>query len=196
VSREGPSLRHFIAALFSSQYSTDIHPPSSQLAGRPVMLEGQAVAAGLRDAGVTHVIWIPDSELGTWNEALSSTEGLALVRVCRAGEAFAIAAGLWIGGKKPVVMIQCTGLFEAGDALRNVLHDLKIPLFVVVGVRSWRAHQEGKTADNCPVFTEPILNAWQIPTTLLPLDATAEDLIAEYRRHLDDGGPHAVLLPE
>lgn len=160
------------------------------------MLEGHAVAVGLRDAGVTHVVWIPDSELGTWDSALRSTEGLSLVRVCREGEAFAIAAGLWIGGKKPVVMIQCTGLFEAGDALRNVLHDLKIPLFLVVGVRSWRAHLKGKTADNCPTFTEPILNAWQIPTTLLPLDATADDLIAEYRRHLNSDGPRAILLPE
>lgn len=160
------------------------------------MMEGQTVAAGLRDAGVTHVVWIPDSELGTWNQSLSSTEGLSLIRVCREGEAFAIAAGLWIGGKKPVVMIQCTGLFEAGDALRNVVHDLKVPLFFVVGVRSWRVHQEGKTPDNCPIFTEPILKAWQIPMTLLPVDATANDLAAVYTRHLQTNASHAVLLPE
>src|SRR5438270_13668888 len=129
------------------------------------MLDGPAVAAALKDSGVTHVVWIPDSELGTWEQALE--ESFSLVRVSREGEAFAVAAGLWLGGKKPIVLIQCTGLFEAGDALRNVVHDMKVPLFFLVGVRSYYAHQEGKTTDTCPVFTEPILQAWQIPYTVL-----------------------------
>jgi len=81
------------------------------------MLDGPAVAAALRACGVTHVIWIPDSETGTWEPALLAAEGLTLVRVCREGEAFVIAAGLLLGGKKPAVIVQCTGLFEAGDAL-------------------------------------------------------------------------------
>ena len=83
------------------------------------MLDGPSVVAALKDCGVTHVVWLPDSELGTWEAALTGPAGLPLVRVCREGEAMAVAAGLTLGGKKPVVMIQCTGLFESGDALRN-----------------------------------------------------------------------------
>ncbi len=93
------------------------------------MLDGPSIAAALKRCGITHVVWIPDTELGTWNTALSAAEGLTLLRVCREGEAFVLAAGLYLGGKKPIVVLQCTGLFEAGDALRNVLFDLKIPLF-------------------------------------------------------------------
>ena len=44
--------------------------------------------------------------------------------------------GLHLGGRQPLIVLQCTGLFEAGDALRNLIHDLKLPLFFVVGVRS------------------------------------------------------------
>src|SRR5579862_7158286 len=101
------------------------------------MLNGPEVVAALKSSGVTHVIWIPDSELGVWEKALAGPDGLPLIRVCREGEAFGIAAGLYMGGKKPVVIIQCTGLFEAGDALRNVLHDMHLPLFIIVGVRSY-----------------------------------------------------------
>ena len=54
----------------------------------------------------------------------------------REGEAWAIAAGLQLGGKRPLVMIQNTGLFESGDALRNVLFDLRLPLVAVIGYRS------------------------------------------------------------
>ncbi len=140
------------------------------------MLDGPSVVRALKECGVTHVVWLPDSELGTWETALTAPDGLPLVRVCREGEAFAVAAGLLLGGKHPVVVLQCTGLFEAGDALRNVIHDLKLPLFLIVGVRSYHAHRQGQSKDSCPVFTEPILQAWQVPYTLLDTQHTAGDL--------------------
>src|SRR5262245_47016697 len=99
------------------------------------MIDGPSIAAAFKNAGITHVVWIPDTELGAWNAALSAEPSVKLIRVCREGEAFALAAGLHIGGKKPIVVIQCTGLFEAGDSLRNILYDMGLPLFMVVGVR-------------------------------------------------------------
>jgi sulfopyruvate decarboxylase TPP-binding subunit len=160
------------------------------------MLDGPSVAAALQEAGVTHVVWIPDSELGTWEPALLAAPGLQLIRVCREGEAFGVAAGLALGGKRPIILIQCTGLFEAGDALRNTLHDLKLPLFLVVGLRSYYAHRQGKSVDTCPVFAEPILRAWQIPYVLLDNTHTAADLAAAYRQAQAEGRPGAVLLAE
>jgi sulfopyruvate decarboxylase TPP-binding subunit len=160
------------------------------------MLDGPSVAAALRECGVTHVLWLPDSDLGTWEPALRSAHDLALIRVCREGEAFAIAAGLWLGGKQPVIAIQCTGLFEAGDALRNTVHDLKAPLFFIVGVRSWYAHQQGTSTDTCPVFAEPIMRAWQIPYVLLDRNHTAADLGAAYRQARAAGRAGAVLIAE
>jgi sulfopyruvate decarboxylase TPP-binding subunit len=160
------------------------------------MLEGPAVVAALKACGVTHVVWIPDSELGTWEPALTGPGGLPLVRVCREGEAIGVAAGLLIGGQRPIVVIQCTGLFEAGDALRNIVHDLKLPLFLVVGVRSYYAHQQGATKDSCPVFTEPILRAWQIPYTVLDQRHGADDLASAYRQAWAEGRAAAVLVAE
>jgi sulfopyruvate decarboxylase TPP-binding subunit len=160
------------------------------------MLEGPAVVAALKACGVTHAVWIPDSELGRWEPALASDADLKLIRVCREGEAMAVAAGLYLGGKRPIVLIQCTGLFEAGDSLRNVVHDMKLPLFFVIGVRSYFAHRQGKSADNCPVFTEPILRSWQIPYVLLDDRATADDLAAAYRQAQAEQRPGAVLLAE
>ena len=92
--------------------------------------------------------------------------------------------------------MQCTGFFEAGDSFRNFVHDLKLPLFFVIGVRSYFAHRKGATADTCPVFTEPILRAWAIPYTLLDHRHTAADLAAAYAQARDAGGAAAVLLAE
>jgi sulfopyruvate decarboxylase TPP-binding subunit len=160
------------------------------------MLDGPSVVAALKECGVTHAIWLPDSELGTWEAALTAPDGLPLIRVCREGEAFAVAAGLILGGKKPIVLIQCTGLFEAGDALRNIVHDLRLPVFFVVGVRNYYAHQQGATADSCPVFTEPILRAWRIPYVLLDRQHTAADLASAYRQAQDEQRAAAVLVAE
>jgi sulfopyruvate decarboxylase TPP-binding subunit len=160
------------------------------------MLDGPSVAAALKRCGITHVVWIPDTELGTWDAALTADADLTLIRVCREGEAFAVAAGLHLGGKKPIVVIQCTGLFEAGDALRNVLFDMKLPLFLIVGVRSYYAHRQGASADTCPVFAEPIMRAWQIPYVVLDNHNNADDLARAILQAQTEKRPGAVLIAE
>ena len=57
------------------------------------MLDGPSVVAALKGAGVTHVVWVPDSTTGTWEPALTFDPDLTLVRVCREGEAVAVAGG-------------------------------------------------------------------------------------------------------
>jgi sulfopyruvate decarboxylase TPP-binding subunit len=160
------------------------------------MFTGAEVVAVLGRCGVTHVVWIPDSEIGTWESALTAAPGLRLIRPAREGEAVGIAAGLMLGGARPLVVIQCTGLFEAGDALRNVVHDLKLPLTLVVGVRSWHAHQQGRGFDTCPVYTEPILRAWNLPYRLLDRTHSAADFEAALKGVVESGQAGAVLLPE
>lgn len=160
------------------------------------MLDGPSVAAVFKECGITHVVWIPDSVLGTWEEALTADGALKLIRVCREGEAIAVAAGLILGGKQPIVLLQCTGLFEAGDALRNIVHDLRLPLFLVIGVRSLKAHRAGTSTDTCPVFTEPILQAWKIPYVLLDERHRSSDLGAAYRQARDEDRAGAVLIEE
>jgi sulfopyruvate decarboxylase TPP-binding subunit len=160
------------------------------------MWDGRSVVAALEACGVTHVVWIPDSDIGRWETALKAASHLKLLRVCREGEAIALAAGLYLGGCRPIVVMQCTGLFEAGDTLRNVLHDMHLPLFLLIGIRSYHAYQRGVSADSCPVFTEPILQAWQLPFTVFDDNRTITDLTACYQEAQVKNQAYAVLLAE
>lgn len=54
------------------------------------MLTGPQIVEIFTKLGITHVVWLPDSTLGTWESALSSAAGLQLVRACREGEAWTI----------------------------------------------------------------------------------------------------------
>jgi sulfopyruvate decarboxylase TPP-binding subunit len=160
------------------------------------MIEPAAVVAALEAAGFTHLVWIPDTHLGTWETALAGSR-LAPVRVTREGEAIGLAAGLMLGGARPLVAVQCTGFFEAGDAVRNVAHDLKLPLKLIIGVRSWTAHAAGKTADNCPRFATKLVQAWELPHTLFdPAEATADQLAVALRGLVANPGPAALLWAE
>jgi len=139
------------------------------------MLDGPAVVNAIESAGFTHVVWIPDSHLGTWDAAFVKSR-LKLIRPTREGESVALAAGLLLGGATPLVIVQCTGFFEAGDAVRNVVHDMGLPLKILVGVRSLHAFQAGKSNDNCPRFAEPLVKAWEFPVTWFdPFNATAAE---------------------
>lgn len=142
------------------------------------MFTGTQIVDLLTEMGISHVVWIPDSTLGQWEEALVASPGIELVRVCREGEAWSVAAGLHLGGAAPLVIIQCTGLFESGDALRNVVHDYKLPLFAFVGYRSY-LNQSTLPGDTCLVFTEPILDAWKLDYRFID----APEKIAEIRDH-------------
>jgi sulfopyruvate decarboxylase subunit alpha len=160
------------------------------------MFDGPSVAAALKSCGVTHVVWVPDSVLGQWDAALNNDPNLSLIRVCREGEAIAVAGGLHLGGKRPIVLMQCTGLFEAGDSLRNFIYDLNLPLFFLIGVRSYYAHQKGETADTCPVFTEPTLQAWGLPYVVLNDRSSPKDLAAAYRDAQAERRAGAAILAE
>src|SRR5215218_7856413 len=157
-----PSARHRLDAPAPPQYATA--SPLTRAATE--VFSGEQVAALLTELGVTHVITVPDSTIGRGEGAIERSSTVRLVRVCREGEAWQVAAGLLLGGATPIVMIQCTGLFESGDALRNVLHDWKLPIFSVIGYRSYLS-QETIPGDTCLIFTEPILDAWKVDYRLI-----------------------------
>lgn len=161
------------------------------------MLPGDAVVRAIEAAGFTHVVWIPDSHLGTWDAALSASQKVRLIRPTREGEAVGLAAGLMLGGANPLVAVQCTGFFEAGDAVRNVAHDLSLPLKLLVGVRSWRASRAGKSGDNCPAFAEPVVRAWGLPVEWVdPFTATEADVGAALARLAGTATASALLWGE
>lgn len=158
------------------------------------MFEGAQIATLLEELEVTHVVTIPDSTLGPWLSEIAETQ-VQVIQVCREGEAWGVAAGLQLGGASPLVMIQCTGLFESGDALRNLLHDYRLPLFAIVGYRSYLS-QDTLPGDTCLTFTEPILDAWKLDYRLVDAVEKFGEIADLYRSCRDDGRAGVALIAE
>ncbi len=162
------------------------------MATHEVILHPISVVEELKKNNITHVVWLPDSETNFMYQLLTNEPTLDLVPVCREGETMAIAAGLWVGGKRPVVLIQNTGIFESGDSIRGLGLDVNQPLVMLVGYRGWTRH--GITSDSAARFIEHILHAWGINYYLIETDEDADRIsyaIAEAER---TNRPVAVLV--
>jgi sulfopyruvate decarboxylase TPP-binding subunit len=159
------------------------------------MFSGEQVAEVLDELQITHVVTVPDSTIGQWQSAIEQRGRTRLVRVCREGETWEVAAGLHLGGARPVVMIQCTGLFESGDAIRNVLHDWKLPIFSIIGYRSY-LNQDTLPGDTCLVFTEPVLDTWKIDYRLLTSPDQIGAIGEHYRATAGANVPGCILVAE
>lgn len=127
--------------------------------------------AALSAGRVTHLLGVPDSSTAElFGEPVTAMGNGSLVgrrplviTVCREGEAFAMAAGLWAGGARPAVWMQSTGLFGSGDSIRSVGQELRVPVPLVVGWRGRLGKPNAGQFDTATEWLEPTLLAWRIP---------------------------------
>ena len=157
-----------------------------------VVLHPASVVEELKKNNISHVVWLPDSETNFMYQLLTGEPSLDLVPVCREGETMAIAAGLWVGGKRPIVLIQNTGIFESGDSIRGLGLDVNQPLVMLVGYRGWSRH--GITNDSAARFIEHILHAWNINYYLIETDEDADRISVAIEEADRTQKPVAVLV--
>ena len=146
----------------------------------------------LESNDVTHVVWLPDTETSFLYQSISKNNQIKIIPICREGESIPLAAGLWIGGKKPVVMIQNTGLFESGDSIRGLAVDISLPLVIIVGYRGWTRH--GITKDSAAIYTEPTLNAWGLKYYLIDGDDDLNRISIAFEESKKENKPIVCLI--
>ena len=159
---------------------------------RQAELSPETVLEELKKNGVTHVVWLPDSETNWLYILMDAEPTLDLISVSREGQAFSTAAGLAVGGAKPVILIQNTGLQESGDSLRGWAIGMNIPVVVMVGYRGYTRH--GDNSDTAATFTEPFLNAYNIKYYLIENNADAGRITRAFEEAEKGRRPVAVLV--
>ena len=156
------------------------------------VLSPETVLGEIKKNGVSHIVWLPDSETNWLYVLMKAEPSLHVVAVSREGLAYSLAAGLSAGGKTPIILIQNTGLMESGDSLRGWALGLNIPVVLMVGYRGWTRH--GVTQDTAAVYTEPFLNAFRINYYLVENNADAPRISAAFEEALKTRRPVAVLI--
>jgi sulfopyruvate decarboxylase subunit alpha len=149
----------------------------------------------LRDVGVTDVVAVPDTHQRSLIQLLDQTEDIRFIQAATEDEAVALAAGLIVGGRKPVVQIQHAGLYACVNHLRGIADDGRFPMVFLIGLlgrdpqRMPREH-----AGSMVRLAEPLLDTMGVPHWLLDgpgdLGMVAEAFAAADERQ----GPTALLV--
>lgn len=158
-------------------------------------LDPRALLRALQEAGVTHVITVPDTHQRSLLDLLTSAESPQLVTVCAEDEAFAIAAGLWVGGHVPLLLIQNAGLFASMNSLRGIALDGRVPMPLLIG--EYLRDPEVASRDNAArvvSLTEPTLELWGVPYRSLEQPADVGHIRPAVQQALRDRGPVALLV--
>lgn len=158
-------------------------------------LSGAKVVEAIGRLGITHVIYLADFMQGfILQELLTTYPDVTLITVCREGEAIPIAAGLWMTGKKPLIMHQNAGLLETGDAIASVGIDLSIPILMMIGYRGYRSSRSTLMTDPPGRYVEPLLRALDVPYEILEVDEDIVKLEAMDRLAQEARRPTAALV--
>ena len=113
----------------------------------------------------------------------------------REEEAFGIASGLYLGGRRPAVMLQSSGLGNSLNALTSLVIPYQIPMLVVISMRGdageWNAAQVpmGRAVP-------PICDALGLPAVTIERHDETEAIV----RHIGETAfstrlPGVCLLP-
>ena len=157
-----------------------------------VALSPETVLRHMTQNGVTDVVWLPDSETNWLFLLMQAEPSLRLVGVTREGHACSIAAGLHAGGRKPLILIQNTGMMESGDSIRGWLLGMNVPVVLMVGYRGWTRH--GVTSDTAATYTERFLMAFGINYYLIENDADAPRISIAFEEARRTQRPVVVLV--
>ncbi|MGB9004587.1 MAG: thiamine pyrophosphate-binding protein [Candidatus Aminicenantales bacterium] len=176
------------------------------------MVSAKSVLAELKACGVTHVVGLADNASAALVSLLAGDDSVRYIGVTREGEAFALASGLWIGGKTAVVVVQNTGFLESGDGLRGTAQRMRIPLVclityrgyeemrrqkAVAGTKPWTIEEFSRAdLDSAAIVTEPTLEAWNLPFDFLETDADLPRIAQAFSRALRESRPVVLLVTE
>ena len=159
------------------------------------MPSAKKIVDELKKWNVTHVVGLPDNGTAGIYERQEADPDVDVITVTREGEAFAIATGLYVGGKQPVVVIQSTGFLESGDAIRGTAFGMQIPLVTLIGYRGYNTMDASSPrVDTAATFLEPTLKAWKFPYSKLETDDDVPYISEAFEKARGTSMPTAVLL--
>jgi len=133
-----------------------------------------AIYNGLKGAGIDFVTSVPCVNLSPLLKLISSDLEIVHIPVTREEEGVGLCAGAWMGGKKPALLMQNSGLGNSINALASLDLLYGIPLLMIISHRGCAGEP---IVGQVPMgrLTPKLLEAMEIPS-FKPTPAEAEEI--------------------
>lgn len=90
---------------------------------------------GLKDAGINFVVSVPCINLKKLIELINSDDEIKHVPVTREEEGFGVCAGAYMGGLKPAILMQNSGLGNSVNVLASLMKLYNFPILMIISHR-------------------------------------------------------------
>ena len=157
-------------------------------------MTGAALAALLEAQGYDFVTGVPCSMISSLIATLETHPRLPYVPAVREDVAVGLAAGAWLAGRRPLVLMQNSGLGTSLNALVSLSLLYRLPALLLV---TWRGHRGTDAPEHLLMgeISPSLLEMIRIPHRVLSAKSVADD-VAWGRAESDRlSQPVALLLP-
>jgi sulfopyruvate decarboxylase subunit alpha len=147
----------------------------------------------LKKNGFDFCTGVPCSILSNIINYMSGSTEFTYIPATREDEAIGIAVGAYMGGKRPVVLMQNSGLGNSINTLTSLVLLYQIPLLFII---SWRGYQ-GKDAPEHLLMGKYMMNflkIMKIPTEIIEKDILEEQVMRAFRIMEEQKIPVALIL--
>ena len=162
------------------------------------MIGAEAFIKAARGAGFTHYTGVPCSYLTPLINCVINDDRLSYFSSANEGDAVATAAGLTVGGRRAVAMMQNSGLGNAVNPLTSLAYTFDIPVLLIVTHRGSPTRRDEPQHELMGRITGDLFDLMEIPWE--PFPATERDLgpaLERVERHCAGRQrPYALLMEQ
>lgn len=90
---------------------------------------------GIKDAKIDFIVSVPCANLKKLLNLIDEDEDIKHVPVTREEEGFAICAGAYMGGLRPAILMQNSGLGNSVNVLASLMKLYKFPILMIISHR-------------------------------------------------------------
>ena len=160
------------------------------------MIRAEEFVERARDLGHDWYSGVPCSILTPFINYAIGDNRLTYVAAANEGDALAAAAGAFLGGRRPIVMMQNSGLGNAVNPLASLAYIFRIPALLIVTLRGEVGHEDEPQHELMGVITGGILDQLRVPWAYFPEESSAiapalERAMAHLRR---EERPYAFIM--
>jgi sulfopyruvate decarboxylase subunit alpha len=151
------------------------------------------VIKSLKAAGIKVACYLPDSLLKELYPTLDADPDIRTIKVTNEGEGAAICGGVWLSGKRAVLVMENSGLRASIEPLARMGMGAGIPVFMIMSYRgdlgesNWWAIPHGVTM-------EPLLKAMQIPYRIVDREENIERAVGDAVTWAHTAYYHAAVI--
>ena len=154
----------------------------------------QAIYDGLKDAEIDFIVSVPCVNLSKLLNMIDDDPEITHIPVTREEEGIGICAGAYLGGKKPAILMQNSGLGNSINALKSLTELYEMPLLMIMSHRGTEGENicgQVPMGESTPLILEAMDFQFFKPGTP---EGAYEDILNAWDLSVEEGKPVSVLL--